>query len=112
MIVDRGELIASTAPWDYTYEGENLKVRSSPGEVLLDMNLSDLKVEVLKGTFLDSNTDGFIVENCVLFKQINGVRSGAYVGCISLDNRYGGWGMLNAKAYPEVQKPRGFGFFG
>ncbi len=111
LAVVRGELIVATAAWDYVYEGDNIKVREGLRNVLLDMNLSDSKVEILKGMFLDKTIDGFIVSNGGLFTICEGQNRGASFGGECHANGFGGWGILNSKAFPSVVSPSGFGSF-
>ncbi|EAZ5991660.1 HNH endonuclease [Salmonella enterica] len=108
--VERGELIVSTAAWDFVYEGENIKIRAGLGDILLDLNLSDTKVEVLKGMFLDQNLDGFIVQNGALILVFNDKHVGNGRGNQAFGFGYAGWGLLNTKSAPNVIPPRGFSF--
>ncbi|WP_094284763.1 HNH endonuclease [Klebsiella variicola] len=108
--VQRGELIVSTDAWDYIYEGENIKIRAGLGEILLDLNLSDKKVEVIQGTFCDSNKDGFIVTD----GSLRNICLGNVRGTSRGNQLYGmgGWALLNLKSVPDVPEPNGpFGIF-
>lgn len=102
--VKRGELIVSTDAWDYVYEGDNIKIRSGLGQIILDLNLTDRRVEVLKGNFVDEHLDGFIVDNGSLYNRLGGKT----VGTSSRNRSYGlgGWGLLNSKSAPNVQPPQ------
>lgn len=103
--VKKGELIVSTDAWDYIYEGENIKIRAGLGEILLDLNLSDKKVEVIKGTFCDANKDGFIVTDGSLLNICEGNILGTSRGNQSYG--MGGWGLLNSKSAPGAPQPNG-----
>jgi hypothetical protein len=105
IVINNGEIIASTAVWDYAYEGNNIKVKAGPRGILLDLNLCDTTVEVLKGTFFDTNSNGFLVQDSALHTLINNKPAGKSIGCIASDNGFGGWGLLNSKDYPEIKKP-------
>lgn len=109
LYVERGELIVYTAAWDYVYEGNNIKIRTSLRKIILDFNLSDRKVEVLKGMFLDKNLDGLVVESERMFNIIDGNR----VGVNARNESYGmsGWGLLNSRKHPLLQPPKSFAYF-
>ncbi|MBM7341666.1 HNH endonuclease [Pantoea coffeiphila] len=107
----KGELMISVDAWDYVYEGENIKIRSGLKKILLELNLSDAKVELKKGIFFDENKDGFAVDAGTLLTFINGVCLGASHGGVASNNGFGGWGLLNKKEHPEISKPGSFGFF-
>lgn len=94
--VKRGELIISTDAWDYVYEGDNIKIRSGLGQIILDLNLTDRRVEVLKGNFVDENPDGFIVENGSLYNRLEGKT----VGTSSRNRSYGLGGCLILNQHP------------
>lgn len=111
LAVYRGELVVSTATWDYVYEGSNIKIRAGAGDILLDLNLSDSKVEVVKGMFFDKNSDGFVVQDGALITFCEGQNRGFSIGGRAISNGFGGWGLLNSKAFPNISAPRGFGFF-
>lgn len=106
-----GELKVSTGAWDYVYEGDNIKVRAGLGDVILDLNFSDSKVEVLKGMFLDRTIDGFAVMDGALITVCRGRNVGVSINSIAHSNGCGGWGMVNSVDYPDVVIPGGFGFF-
>lgn len=109
LYVERGELIIYTAAWDYIYEGDNIKIRMAPRNIILDLNLSDKKVEVLKGMFLDKSLDGLIVETETMFNIIDGKK----VGENERNESYGmnGWGILNRMKHPMLQRTKSFAFF-
>ncbi|MDM3025862.1 HNH endonuclease [Citrobacter sp. CK194] len=110
--VRRGELVVSTSAWDYEYEGDNIKIRAGLGRILLDLNLSDTKVEVLRGMFLDEHQDGFIVESDgSLLTKCNGETMMTGRNNISQGFGFGGWGMINSASVPNISPPGGFGFF-
>lgn len=109
--VRRGELVVSTSAWDYEYEGNNIKIRAGLGDILLDLNLADNKVEVLRGMFLDEHQDGFVVQSDgSLQTKRHGqtMMTGSYN--ISHGNGFGGWGMINSASAPNITPPSGFGF--
>ncbi|MFA0438588.1 HNH endonuclease signature motif containing protein [Vibrio sp. 10N.222.51.C12] len=111
LTVVRGELMVATGNWDYVYEGDNIKVRAGLGDIILDINLSDSKVEILKGMFLDRTIDGYVIQDGALHTICEGQNGGISIGCTANANGFGGWGILNQKAFPDVQAPGGFGFF-
>ncbi len=111
LAVSKGELKISTTAWDYIYEGDNIKIRAGLGAVLLDLNLSDSKVEVLKGMFFDKNSDGFIIQNGALTTFCQGLNAGSAYGCRVDSTSFGGWGILNTKVVSDITIPSGFGFF-
>lgn len=111
LVINRGELHSSTAEWDYLYEGDNIKIRAGLRDVLLDLKVSDQKVEILKGGFLDSGLDGYHVQNGMLETLFQGKSCGISIGSSARGNGFGGWGILNSNKYPNIQKPGGFGFF-
>jgi hypothetical protein len=87
--IDRGEVLVATDVFDYTYEADKLIVRAENG-LLLDMTLSNDKVEIAHGAFLDGRGTGCIIQNGELqtYKNFNqtGRRAGGSYGV-----RYGGW---------------------
>ncbi|WP_227136336.1 HNH endonuclease [Kosakonia radicincitans] len=109
--VERGELLVSTAAWDFVYEGDNIKIRAGLGDILLDLNLSDTKVEVIKGMFFDKNLNGFSVQDGALRIFFNGVETGIARGNGACGFGYGGWGLLNSKNYTKTSRPGSFAFF-
>lgn len=111
LMVDNGELIVSTAAWDYVYEGDNIKIRQGLGDIILDLNLSDSKVEVLRGLFIDKSRDGFLIQNEALLGIFDGKVHHTSYGSSADSNGFGGWGLLNTQTYPEIKAPGGFGFF-
>jgi hypothetical protein len=111
LAVNKGELQASTQEWDYLYEGENIKVRAGLGDILLDINLSDNKLEVLKGGFFDGNSDGFEIKDGCLISYHEGRACGLTVGSKAIFNSFGSWGILNTKKHPEIVRRGGFGCF-
>ena len=109
--VIRGELIVSTSSWDYVYESDNIKIRAGLRNILLDMTLSDCKVQILNGMFFDKTKDGFIVRDGALITYCDGNFRGFSTGCTSHCNGNGGWGLLNKNKFPSIPLPMGFGFF-
>jgi hypothetical protein len=109
--VEQGEIIIAADVWDYKYEGTRLQVRWALKEILIDMDLSNHKVEVLKGAFLHSNLDGFVIDGSSMLTIMAATVVGVSVGCSAHDNGFGAWGLLNHRAAPGVIAPGGFGFF-
>jgi len=111
--VDKGELIFSAEIWDYKYEGSNLQLRTGKRKILLDMNLSNFEVEILKGCFLHfPHNDGFVVKpDGSLLTLLNDVVIGTSKGSKYSQNGFGGIGILNTPKYPNIIKPNGFGVF-
>ena len=108
----QGELRASTSLWDFNYVGEKIKIRRGRGDIVLDFNFTSRKAEVLKGAFMDTNGDGFIVEGENLITVIQGKRM-SFSSYSRARNSFGGWGILNSIDYPNVPHPGqgGFNFF-
>jgi len=111
LLVEKGEVKASTSLWDYEWVGSNIKVRAAPRNVLLDLTLADNTVEVIKGAFLDNGRDGFAVENGALLELCEGNCRGWNIGGQCRSNGFGGWGLLNSNKHPEITRPSGFGCF-
>jgi hypothetical protein len=111
--VDKGELMFAADVWDYKYEGSNLQLRKGQGEILLDMNLSNYEVEILRECFLHfPHKDGFLVEpDGSLLTLTNNQFRGSTSGGTFSENGFGGIGILNKTKYPNVIKPKGFGMF-
>lgn len=110
--VIRGELIISTNIFDYTYEGNRIIIREkNSGKIIIDLRLSDNKVEVIKALFIHQGIDGFIVDSGALYTILNHTNVGMSIGCVTYNNHFGSWGILNTKRHPHVQKQSGFGFF-
>lgn len=107
--VKQGELVVSTENWDYEYEGENIKIRAELGNIILDLNLSDKKVEVVKGMFIDKKSDGFIVRDGSLISILNGNSMGKVRNVRTHNLSFGGWGFLNSASAPDVN-PRDINF--
>jgi hypothetical protein len=111
--VDKGELKFTADIWDYRYEGSNLQLRTGQGEILLDINLSNYQVDILRGCFLHSpHNDGFVIrdDGSLLTVTNNQVR-GMAINSIYSQNGFGGLGILNKTKYPNIIKPNGFGSF-
>ncbi|WP_342323476.1 HNH endonuclease signature motif containing protein [Kosakonia sp. BYX6] len=108
--VKKGELVVSTAAWDYVYEGENIKIRAALGEVILDLNLSDKKIEIVKGMFIDKNLDGFSVQDGSLKSICAGNSMSTIRNCRWPSSGFGGWGILNSASVPNVSIPQGVSF--
>lgn len=106
LLVKKGELLVSTAAWDYKYEGQNILIRAGLGDILLNLNLSDTKVEILKGIFLDKNLDGFRVDNGSLITLLGGESIGTFrnVNWRAYGEGDGGIGLLNARSAPHAQR--------
>ncbi|WP_165744305.1 HNH endonuclease signature motif containing protein [Pseudoalteromonas sp. Z9A6] len=111
LLVENGEVKVSTQSWDYEWVGSNIKIRAGKGLILLDLNLSDNQVEILRGCFLDSGYDGFIINDGALLTIIEGQQRGVSIGSRAIANGFGGWGLLNNSKHPDIIKPNGFGFF-
>lgn len=111
--VDKGELVFSANIWDYKYEGSNLQLRTGKREILLDMNLSNFEVEILRGCFLHfPHKDGFVIQpNGELLTITNNQVRGVSIGSTYSENSFGGIGILNKTKYPNINKPNGFGSF-
>jgi hypothetical protein len=111
LVVERGELVVSTTAWDYVYEGDNIKIRRNIGDVILDLNLSNSRVQVRKGMFMDGSEDGFEIKDGALLGIIDGKLFSTIKMSSADSNGFGGFGLLNSKLYPDVKAPGGFGFF-
>jgi hypothetical protein len=111
LAINKGELHATTAQWDYVYEGDNITVRAGLRKILLDIKLSDNKLEVLKGSFFDNGSDGYKVDNGTLINYTKGQPCGWFQFSTAVSNGFGSWGTLNTTRYPNIPEPRGFGFF-
>ncbi|MGV1752798.1 HNH endonuclease [Agrobacterium sp. CG674] len=60
LTLDHGEIKVSTGVWDFTYEGTNIKIRHSLGNIALDVDVSNECFELRKGSFLNHQGSGFI----------------------------------------------------
>jgi HNH endonuclease len=112
LTVEYGELRFAADIWDYKYEGSNIQIRIGRGEILLDLNLSNYKVEILRGCFIHfPNKDGFIVQSDGALLTL----SNNYVPRIIVGGSYQGYsgaiGVWNKTKYPDIVKPHGFGSF-
>lgn len=47
----KGEQKVSTGVWDYTFEGNELSIRSAPRQIVLDMSLTDKGVDIHRALF-------------------------------------------------------------
>ncbi|QBJ10362.1 HNH endonuclease [Rahnella aquatilis] len=109
--IDRGELVVSTDSWDYEWVGENIKIREKVGKIILDLNISDVHVEISRGMFIDQNKDGFIIKDNNMIAIYDGKDKGhTYQGNQTNASEVGGFALLNTKLHPEVAPPRGFSF--
>jgi HNH endonuclease len=110
--VIQGELVVSTNIFDYTYEGNNIKIRdNSDKRIILDIRIADNKVEIHQALFLHEGCDGFIIQQGMLYTICDKNMRGMSMGSSCYYNQNGAWGVLNTRKYPEITNPGGFGFF-
>ncbi len=107
LIIDQGEMTLSTQVWDYTYQGNNLKIWIASREIILDMNLSNHFIKINKGCFMYSDY-GFVIDSGSMLTikkgQVCGVRSGGTYRSAA----FGIIGLLNHKDFPRSKKPGNF----
>lgn len=108
LIVDRGQLSVATNAWDYRYEGTKLKIWEGKRKVLFEADISNYRVHVTKGTFIDCHQDGFIVDGDVMTAVAGGTAKSWYHACVSEDCETGSWAFARMNLLPEGI-PRGFG---
>ncbi|MDC4261903.1 hypothetical protein NQ692_18860, partial [Acinetobacter baumannii] len=112
LIIDNGEMKVSTSIFDFSYVGQNLIIKDAIDEkTILDMRLSNNKVEIDTGTFMDKKGDGFMVCNDILYTVIDFQKTNSLIRGTFHDNRGGSVGLLNNHKYPDIIRPRGFGYF-
>jgi len=112
LIIDNGEMKVSTSIFDFSYVGQNVIIKDAIDEkTILDMRLSNNKVEIDTGIFMDKSGDGFIVRNNSLETIINYQNNRSIIGGTFLNNYGGSVGILNNQKHPDIIRPRGFGFF-
>lgn len=108
LVVDKGQLSVATNAWDYRYEGTKLKIWEGKREVLFEADISNDKVHVTKGTFMDSNQDGFIIDGEVMTAVAGGTAASWYHACMCENSEAGSWAFARMTLLPEGI-PRGFG---
>lgn len=109
--VENGELSLATTAWDYSYTGSNIKIRTAPGELILDLDLTNDCVKISRGGFFSRCGDGFFVEDPALYTIVDRSVRGMSIGSSASNNQFGSWGLLNKKNAPEISSPGGVGFF-
>ena len=109
--MDRGELRATTKAWDYRYEGTLLKIWAGPRNIIFEADISNERIHIHRGQFLDTSGDGYVVSSGVLHTIVGFRTIGSSIGCVAASNGFGGWGLLNSQKHPGIVCPGGFGFF-
>ena len=75
---DNGELQVNTGVYDFIYEGTTLIIRRKKGVILCEISLSNYKIHIKKGYFLNENKVGFIVENGTTKFMYNGIAKNTF----------------------------------
>lgn len=101
LVVKRGELVASTNPWDITYVGSNLVVRSRAGMIVLEVALTNQELNVKRGAFIDArDRSGFLATPTELKTLVGGRMVGVMARCGVGRVGGAGWAVVNEATPP------------
>lgn len=90
-IVD-GQLKVQTEVHDFNWISQKLTVNSIAGR-LLEINLSNNRIEIIHGSFFSHQGSGFLIKEGDLTTQKNGITNITFSGCSSTGNSTGGWSL-------------------
>lgn len=107
--IDKGELVLSLAIWDYEYIGNKLTIKEGLGQIILEMELTNDKIKVNYGQFLDTFGTGFIIRSPVIMGFIRGIKKYTSAGSRYPMNSNGGIALLDIATFPNILEPSGFG---
>lgn len=109
LAIVKGELKVATGVFDYSYEGDHLVVRTAMRQILIDLNLTNARLEVNKGMFMHSTGTGFSVANGIAEIFVRGSSKGK-ISKSTYSGYLGGWAVWDKTQFPEAQEPKNFAY--
>ena len=107
--VDKGEIVMTKTIVDYSYVSNRIKIILENSEVI-ELVLTNYKVEINKAKMIDGNSNtGLLITPFSI--EIKSKRSIKVISKATYNNNGLGIGVLDTEAYPNLQKPSGFGSF-